>query len=297
MSTEFADPLRTLYLDWVARMQADPEMSVQVMRDMQEGWHTVATEPKGVSYESVDIDGLSAVWSIPADADPTTVVLYFHGGGFITGSAHSHRKMAGHLARKIGSRVLLVDYRRAPEHAYPAQVDDGVTAFRWLIDQGFAPNRIVSAGDSAGGTLALALVVSLRTQGLPTPGAVVTFSPGLDWDGEWMVNEENDILASKAIIVAMGSLAFGDRSTKDPLCNPTYADLTGFPPVYLSAGGHENLLGGIRKFVEAADAAGVEVTLDIAPSRQHVHTFAVGNDPEADRTITESAAWARERLA
>jgi acetyl esterase/lipase len=277
-------------------MQADPAMSVQAMRDMQEEWHTVATEPRGVSYESVDADGLSAMWCIPTDEDPTTVVLYFHGGGFITGSLHSHRKMAGHLASKIRSRVLVVDYRRAPEYLYPAQVEDGVTAFRWLISQGYAPDRIAAAGDSAGGTLALALVVSLREQGLPTPGAVVALSPGLDWDGEWMVNEETDILASKAIIVMMGAIAFGDRSTKDPLCNPTYADLAGFPPVYLSAGGHENLLGGVRKFVEAAGAADVEVTLDVAPGRQHVHTFAVGNDPEADRTITEAAAWARKRL-
>lgn len=297
MPTEFNDSLRSLYVEWSRRMRADPQMSVQTMRDMQEGWHTVATEPTAVSYESVDIDGVPAIWCIPADTDPSSAVVYFHGGGFIVGSTNSHRKLAGHLAKAFGARVLLVEYRRAPEALYPAQVDDGVKAFRWLIAQGFDAGRIVSAGDSAGGTLALALVVRLRELNEPLPGAVLTLSPGLDWDGNWMVNEDNDMLASKAVIVSMGSIAFGGRSTTDPLCNPLYADLTGFPPVYISVGGHENLLGGAREFVTAADAAGVDVTLDVAPARQHVHPLAAGNDPEADRTITESAAWARKHIA
>lgn len=296
MTTQFADPLRSLYLEWGGRMQADPQMTIPVMRDMQEAWHTVATEPSGVSYETADVDGLHAVWCVPVDADPTSAVLYFHGGGFIVGSSNSHRKLAGHLAKAVGARVLVLDYRRAPEDIYPAQVDDGVKAFQWLIAQGFAAERIISAGDSAGGTLALALVVSLRDQGLPAPGAVITFSPGLDWDGELMNNEDTDVLASKAVVVMMGQIAFGERSIKDPLCTPTYADLDGFPPVYLSAGGHENLQGGVNRFVDVATAAGVDVTLDVAPERQHVHTFAAGNDPEADRTIAESGAWARQRL-
>ncbi|AHH17468.1 acetyl-hydrolase [Nocardia nova SH22a] len=297
MSTEFTDPLRSLYVEWAGRMQADPQMSLETMRDMQDGWHTVATEPTAVSYDSVDIDGLPAIWCIPEGADPAVAVVYFHGGGFVVGSTNSHRKMAGHLAKAFGARVLVVEYRRAPEARYPAQVDDGIRAYRWLIGQGFAPGKIVSAGDSAGGTLALALVVRLRELGEPLPGAVLALSPGLDWEGNWLVNEDHDILATKAVITAMGSMAFGDRSPKDPLCNPLYADLTGFPPVYVSAGGHENLLGGVREFVKAAEAAEVDVTFDLAEARQHVHTFAAGNDPEADRTITESAAWARQRLA
>ncbi len=290
---EFTDPLRALYTNWAERLAADPQMPVQAMRDMQEAWHTVATEAADVSYETVDADGVPAIWCIPAGEDSERAIIYSHGGGFICGSTNSHRKLAGHIAKAVGARVLVTDYRRAPEYLYPAQVDDAVAAYRWLIAQGFAANRIVSAGDSAGGTIALALLVSLRDQDLPLPGAVFVLSPGLDWEGNWMTADATDVLAKKALIMSMGSIAFGGRSTRDPLCNPMYANLDGFPPIYLSVGGDENLLGAAREFEKTAVDAGVSVTVDVAHGRQHVFALAVGNDPEADRTVTDFAAWVR----
>ncbi|MFT3660970.1 MAG: alpha/beta hydrolase [Gordonia sp. (in: high G+C Gram-positive bacteria)] len=294
--SDFTDPLKALYLEWGGRFAADPEMPLNVMRDMQEAWHTVAVEAPGVSYETVDVDGIPAIWAIPAEADPARAMLFTHGGGFAAGSPASHRKLAGHIANAFGGRVLVIDYRRVPEAFYPAQTEDAVTAYRWLTAQGHAPEKIVTAGDSAGGTIALATVVSLRDQGLPQPGAVFAMSPGLDWEGLWMDNEDTDALASKALVVGMGANAFAGRDPKDPLCNPVYADLRGFPPVYISAGGAENLVGAARRFTEVATEAGVDVRLDVAPDRQHAHTFAAGNDPEADRTIAEFGEWVSARL-
>ncbi|SED95814.1 Acetyl esterase/lipase [Rhodococcus jostii] len=296
MADRFNDSLRSLYLEWTSRMQGDPNMSIQSMREMQESWQTVATEPLGVTYEDVDIDSLKALWCIPAQSNPELAVLYFHGGGFIVGSPMSHRKLAGHIARAVGARVLVIAYRRAPEHPFPAQLDDGVKAYAWLLEQGYSSDNLVSAGDSAGGTLSLAIVEKLRRLELPLPGAVLAISPGLDWEGKWMVNQANDKLASKEVIVGMGSIAFAGGSVTDPLSNPLYADLAGFPPVYVAAGGHENLLGAAEKFFDKASAAGIDVHLDVADERQHVYPFAVGNDPEADRTINDFAAWVLPRL-
>ncbi|NMO03081.1 alpha/beta hydrolase [Gordonia sp. TBRC 11910] len=296
MTTTYDDALKALYIEWSSRMAADPTMSIQTMRDMQEAWSTAATEPEGASYADVDIDGLKGIWCIPQNADPQVAILYFHGGGMIVGSAASHRKLAGHLARAVGARVLVIDYRRAPENLFPAQLDDGVKAYQWLIDQGYAPGKIISAGDSAGGTLSLGLVVNLRQLELPLPGAVLALSPGLDWEGLWMINEDTDQLAKKAVIVMMGGIAFGERSRTDALTNPLYADLAVFPPVYVAAGGHENLLGAARQFLDRATAAGVDVVLDVADERQHVYPIAAGNDPEADRTLSDFAAWVRPRV-
>jgi acetyl esterase/lipase len=292
---KFDDKLKALFETWTKRM-AEENQSVQQMRDMHEAWHTMTLEPVGVSYEDVNIDGINALWCIPANENPEVVGMYFHAGAFIVGSTMTHRKVAGHIARALGGRVLVVDFRLAPEHVYPAQLEDAVTAFKWLVQGGYAADNIVSIGDSAGGTLALALVEKLRQLGEPIPGAVFAISAGLDWEVKWMVNEENDAMVSKEVMASMSSLFIGNESVTDPLVNPIYADLAGYPPVYLAVGGHENLLGSSREFVERAKVAGVDVILDVGHERQHVYTISAGNDPEADRTIAAFGAWIRTRV-
>ncbi|WP_244438731.1 alpha/beta hydrolase fold domain-containing protein [Mycolicibacterium septicum] len=142
-------------------------MSIAMLRSMFDEWHLPTKEPEAVTYRSDVIAGVEGIWALPLGADTSTVILYNHGGGFAVGSAASHRKLAGHLATAPGTSAFVIDYRRAPEHPFPAQIGDATAVYRALLDSGVAPERIVTAGDSAGGNLAIAMVHALRDDGTP----------------------------------------------------------------------------------------------------------------------------------
>src|SRR5438552_2784665 len=151
MASAEAEFLPTLYRSWSERMAANPGMDLPTLRDLFEEWHLAAREPEGVSYAEVDAGGVEAMWALPAGAASDRVLLFFHGGGWMAGSMHSHRKLAGHLARAAGVWALVLNYRLAPEHRFPAQIEDGVTAYRWLLEGSILPEHVATAGDSAGG--------------------------------------------------------------------------------------------------------------------------------------------------
>jgi monoterpene epsilon-lactone hydrolase len=289
--------LRSLLTGWAQRMKQNPDMPVQAMREMREAWHTVTTEPTNVCYEDVVAGGRKALWCLPKDSPTDRVLLYFHAGGFVVGSTATHRKFGGHLAKAVGAKTLLLDYRLAPEHVYPAPLEDALEAYRWLLREGYKPENIASCGDSSGGTLALALPLKLREEGERLPAVVFAVSPGLDWDVQMMdMNRDNDISVTKPGVQALVNMFIGDMSKDDPLVNPLHADLTGMPPTYLAVGGHENLLGSALRFADVAEDAGIDFTLDISPERQHMYTIAAGNDPAADSTIASFADWANSRF-
>lgn len=298
-STESAY-LTELYRDWSARMAAEPEMGLPALRDLFEEWHQPTVEPEGVTYAETDANGVPVLWCIPVDAQADRVVLYSHGGGFVVGSRHTHRKIAGHLAKAIGARALVVDYRRAPEHPFPAQLEDCVTAYRWLLDQGIAHDHVVTCGDSAGGNLAISVALKLRDDGDPLPAGLIPMSPWLDMEhkGETLdTNAATDALVQRPILEAMSAMFLGSNgSAIDPLANPLYADPSGLPPIYLTAGGAETLLDNAQRFAAKAREAGVDVTLDEVPEMQHVFAFLAGRAPEADSSIADIASWARPRL-
>lgn len=298
-STESAY-LRELYQSWAERMAADPEMDLPTLRNLFEEWHQPTVEPENVSYAEVDADGVPAVWCIPHGAAADRVVLYTHGGGFVVGSRHTHRKLAGHLATAIGCRALVIDYRRAPEHPFPAQLDDAVTVYRWLLGRGVPAGHIVTSGDSAGGNLAISLALKLRDDGDPLPAALLPMSPWLDMEhkGETLeTNAGTDALVQRPILEGMSGMFLGpDGSPLDPLANPLHSDPAGLPPIFMNAGGAETLLDDARRFAESARRAGVDVTLDVVPEMQHVFPFLAGRAPEADRAIADMAAWVRPKL-
>lgn len=289
-----------VYADWLSRMGADPEMSLPAMRDMFEEWHTVTGEPTEVTYEEVDADGVPSVWAIPRDGADDRAVLFTHGGGFVVGSRHSHRKLAGHLAKAIGARVLVVDYRRAPEHPFPAQLDDCVRAYRWLLSQGLLPEHLATCGDSAGGNLSISVVLKLRADGDPLPAALMPISPWLDMEHKGETLESNaatDALVQRSVLEGMSAAFLGESGRDDdPLANPLHADPAGLPPVFMVAGGHETLLDNAQRFEAAARAAGVEVRLDVADGMQHVYPFLAGRAPEGDKAVADLAAWVRPKL-
>jgi acetyl esterase/lipase len=176
-----ADFLRALYQGWSDRMAANPAMGIADLRGLFDEGHQPTLEPEGVTYKSDTVAGVEAIWALPLDADTKKVILYTHGGGFAVGSAASHRKLAGHLARHLGVTAVVLDYRRAPEHPFPAQIEDATAVYRELLARGFKAQDITTSGDSAGGNLAISTVLKLRDDGVALPGAVIAFSPWLTW--------------------------------------------------------------------------------------------------------------------
>jgi monoterpene epsilon-lactone hydrolase len=293
-----ADALRVLYADWSDIIATTPELTMRLFRSIFDEWHQVTREPEDVTYREEAVGGVPGIWTLPVGADTSKVLLYTHGGGFAVGSASSHRKLAAHVAKALGVTAFVLDYRRAPEHPHPAQVEDGVSAFTALTERGIAAQDITTIGDSAGGNLAVAIPLALREKGMPLPGRVIAFSPWLDMEnsGETLLtNSATDALISVPLLEGMiaGVLADGRIDPRAPLANPLHADLTGLPKLYVNAGSVECLVDNATRLAEKAEAAGVEVTLSVVEGMQHVFPFLAGNASEADDEIAAIATWYR----
>ena len=300
MASKQSETLNQLYREWVAAFQANPEMSLDEMRHMFEQWPRITGEPGGVDYIETDAGGAPALWAAPKNCAQDRVVLCAHGGGYVVGSMYTHRKTYGHVAKAIGCRALIVDYRRAPENAHPGPVNDMARAYKWLLDQGIGPNHIALIGDSAGGGLAVTTILRAREQNLALPAATMPLSPWLDMEatgGTFETNAAKDLLVTRDIIQTMAGMLLGEGGNRrDPLANPLHADLTGLPPMYIQTGADETLLDDSRKLADLARKSGVDVTLEIVPEMQHVFQFLAGTAPEADAAIRHLANWVRPKL-
>ena len=218
-----------------------------------------------ISCEKVDAGEVPAEWILPPNAG-NRVVLYLHGGGYIMCSVETHRGLVARLARAARARALSVDYRLAPEHPYPAAVEDATAAYRWLIKTGVKPTQVVIAGDSAGGGLTLATLVKLRDAGDPLPAAAVCISPWVDltMTGQSMSTKvKADPFVQKDLAQFMARNYLGDANPRTDLASPLYADLRGLPPLLIHVGTAETLLSDATRIAEKAAEADVNVTLDI----------------------------------
>ncbi len=274
----------------------------RVAGDVEDGdhrWAGLTAEPLGVDY--ICVDDLPALWIQPKDAVPDRVLLCLHGGGFVSGSIWSHRKMFGHLAKAAGVRALVFDYRLAPEHTHPAQVDDATAVYRWLLDQGIDPSHVAFTGDSCGGGLAITTQLRAREQGLPLPAATMPFSPWVDMEvggSSYDANRDRDAFFHRDLVRGLVDIFLGaGGDPRDPLANPLYGDLSGFGPIYIQVGGDEVLLDDARLLESHARKAGVEARLDVFPDMQHTFQMAAGRAPEADDAIQRMAAWVRPELS
>jgi monoterpene epsilon-lactone hydrolase len=292
-----SEVLKDLYADWTNILVNTPDLTVRLLRSIFDEWHQPTREPLEVTYGQETVGGVPGIWAFPEDGDRSQVLLYTHGGGFAVGSASSHRKLAGHVAKALGVSAFVLDYRLAPEHPHPAQVEDGVAVFTALVERGIDPAEITTIGDSSGGNLALALPLALREQGKVLPGRVIAFSPWLDMEnkGQTLItNEATDALVTVPLLAGMIAGVLGESvKPTAPLANPLYADFTGFPRLYINAGGDEALLDNATRVADLATAAGVDVTLSVVDGMQHVFPFMAGNAPEADDEIARIAAWYR----
>jgi epsilon-lactone hydrolase len=265
-----------------------------------ESWGDLTAEPRGVDYLETEVCGLPAMWAVPKNASRDRVLLCIHGGGFVSGSIYTHRKMFGHLAKATTARALLVSYHLLPEGIFPVPAIDVTNAYRWLLDQGISADSIAFAGDSVGGWLAVAVQLRAREQGLALPAAALLMSPCVDLEtrGEsYETNRDSDPFFKPEVVrgIIRNFLPEG-TDARDPQANPLYADLSGLGPVYIQAGGDETLADDARLLAVHAKNAGVEVRLDIFPDMLHTFQMAAGRAPESDEAIREMANWVRPRL-
>ncbi|MGH3531211.1 MAG: alpha/beta hydrolase [Mycobacterium sp.] len=290
-----ADFLGALYADWSAIMATPPGLNTRLLRSLFEEWHQPTREPEDVTYKEDTVSGVPGIWALPIGADRSQVLLYTHGGGFAVGSAASHRKLAAHVAKALGVAAFVLDYRRAPEHIHPAQLQDGIAVFTALVADGIAPADITTIGDSAGGNLAVAIPLVLREQGKPLPGRVIAMSPWLDMEntGETLVtNAATDELITRELLEGMIAGVLGKTvDPTNPRANPLYADFAGFPKFYINAGSVEALVDNATRLADRAQSAGVDVTLSVVDGMQHAFLFLAGRAREADAEVERIARW------
>ena len=253
-----------------------------------------------VKLTAVDLGGAHAEWSIVPGSDDARVLIYFHGGGYCSGSIRSHRRLVSEAGRAAGVRTLAVGYRLAPEHPFPAAFDDALTAWRFVRKQGIAATHIAVGGDSAGGGLTVALINSLRQAGEAQPGCAWLVSPWTDltMSGSTLASKDGvDPLIHKPYLEELANAYLPARADrKDPRVSPLYAELKGFPPTLIQVGSDETLLDDSVRFAAAAGAADVAVTLEIWPHM--IHAWHLWNAHlEAGRLALASAgAFMRQHL-
>jgi acetyl esterase/lipase len=246
--------------------------------------------PAGVVRTPVTLGGRPAVQVDPAGMRTPGILLYFHGGSFSLGSPETAMALTSHLVLRTGVRAISLDYRLAPEHPFPAAIEDCLAAYRDLLDGGVAPTSIIVAGDSAGGGLAITSLLAARDAGLPMPAGIVAFSPALDQtrSGESMTTKEGvDPLFTGEGMKRTGELYLNGREPAgDPLLAPAVlADLSGFPPILLQVGTNELLLDDSVRLAARAREAGVDVILDVVADVPHVFPAFIGTIDEADAAV------------
>jgi acetyl esterase/lipase len=256
-------------------------------------------KPPDITWESVDAAGVPAEWVVPNDCVPGRAVMYLHGGGYATGTLDSFRSLSSHLARATRARLLAVDYRLAPEHPYPAAVEDAMTAYRFAITAGCEPETMALCGDSSGAGLALGSMVALRDLSEPLPGVAICISPWTDLTLSGVSIESNrgtDPMVSAATLRLMADAYLGEVDRRSPKASPLFADLSGLPPLLVQVGAGELLLDDATRFADRAESAGVDVTLEVWDDVFHVwHSFA-DLLPEARDAVARIGAYVDQRL-
>jgi epsilon-lactone hydrolase len=275
----------------------------QSVEEIRAGFRAMMAEmivPAGIRTTATTLGGRPALLVEPVEGPRAGTILYFHGGGYVFGSPETALSLTGNLVAKTGFRALSLDYRLAPEHPFPAAIDDALSAYRALLAGGEEPSAIAFAGDSAGGGLTVTTCLAARDAGLPMPAAVVAFSPGLDATrtGESMDTKAGvDPFFTRETLGHTGAMYLAGQDPHQPMLSPAVlADLTGFPPMLLQAGTNEVLLDDSTRMAARARAAGVDVILDVTADVPHVFQSFAGVLDEADEALDRAALFLRQRV-
>jgi epsilon-lactone hydrolase len=250
--------------------------------------------PSDVRVEKVSTLGVPAEWVAAPGASDDRAILFFHGGGYVIGSAATHRELSARISRASGARVLVIDYRLGPEHPYPAAIEDAFTSYEWLLAGGISAKRIALAGDSAGGGLVIATSAMIRDAGLDLPAAGVCLSPWIDLECGGAEPPVEDRLITREGLRELGRHYLGGRDPKTPLASPLHLDLRGLEPIYVQVGTAEVLLGDAHRLVANAKKAGVEITLDAWDGLFHVFQL-YPVLPEAAEAVEKIGAFVRAK--
>ncbi len=253
----------------------------------------------GVNHRADTVDGVPCDWVDLDDQQAQGTVLYFHGGGYVLGSPVAYRDLTGRIAAAARCRVLAPDYRLAPEHAYPAAVDDALKCYRWLLANGTPTSSIVIAGDSAGGGLTLATLVALKQAGDPLPAGAVCLSPWTDLAGTGVSMSGNaaaDPMLTAAALAGMARTYASGQDLTDPLISPFYADLSGLPPTCLFVGSTEILRDDAERVVARIRESGGDAVLKVQEKMPHVWPMFAARLPEGRETIAEIGRFVQRRV-
>lgn len=276
-------------LPTVEEMRAGAEMSMAM----------IGVAPTDVVVTERQLAGRRALRIDHATARVPGLLLYLHGGAYVMNSIETHQKLVSGIVSASGVGAVVFDYRMAPEHPFPAAVDDALAAYRALLDEGVPASSIIVSGDSAGGGLTIALLVSARDAGLPQPAGAVVLSPWTDLEGVGVSMDANvgvDLMVERATMRAIGDIYLAGADVRSPLASPIYADLHGLAPLLIQVGGHEVLLDDSTRLAVNAAHAGVDVRLHVFPEMQHVFQTGLGQLPESDDAVARIGAFVRERL-
>jgi len=254
---------------------------------------------EGVTIKPVRIDGINAEWLKPDGVPEGSVILYIHGGGYCVGSINTHRSVASYIAKASRTNALLIDYRLAPEHPFPAAIEDATTVYTWLLSNGSSPENIVIAGDSAGGGIAVSTLLYLKKNGISMPAAAVCISPWVDlgMTGESQKTKADlDLILEKEVLDKMAKAYIVNETPGKPLISPIYADLSGLPPMLIQVGTSEILLDDAKRLTQSAEKAGVDVTLDVWDEMIHVFQYFAYMLPEGQEAIGKISVFVQTHM-
>ncbi len=288
-------------LDYMKSLPDNSKLSMAQRRVEMEASFGILPMADGVTSEPLKIGDMQAEWILPPEIENEAVILYLHGGGYCIGSITTHRSLVSFLAKTAKAKALIIDYRLAPEHPFPAAVEDSVAAYRWLLDQGILPKQLVIAGDSAGGGLTVATLVDLKQKGEPLPAAAVCLSPWVDLEGlgeSVTTKAEEDAMFRKEDLVEFGKCYLAEADPKTPLAAPMYSDMQGLPPLLIQVGTAEILLDDATRLSAQAEQAGVNVTFECWDDMIHVwHLFVAIAVPESKDSVDGIAKFIQQHTS
>jgi acetyl esterase/lipase len=297
MSSIRAKIMRSISSAYIRRLDVH-NLDVQAIRRRWSRIGHVMMTAIGVRIEADRINGLYVEWLTPKGRMDGKLLLYLHGGGYVVGSCDMYRQFVSHIARAGQIRTLLPEYRLAPEHRFPAAIDDSVAIYRSLLAMGIKAGDIMIAGDSAGGGLAVATLLALRDAGDPLPAAAVLLSPYLDLTGSgesMRTRAAQDPFFRAEDLPAAADHYCEPHQRRFPLVSPVFADVEGLPPMFIQVGDDEILLSDSERFTDACIAAGIAVELEIWPEMWHVFQMFVGKMPEARHAVNKIGQYIRSR--
>ncbi len=283
----------------VARMwepvtdEAKADADLQTMRDAYEQIHAQFPIPDGIQVRPVNAGGVNSLVVSAEPAEPPTLVL-LHGGGFVLGSAFGYRPLAGALAAAAGTGVLVPDFRLAPEHPHPAALDDSLAAYLWLLEQGVEPESVAVCGDSAGGGMAMSLLLALKDRDLPLPGGGVLLCPAVDVEGNLQDPDDPRHVMTLEVTSRFTKAYLGDHPPDDPIISPLYADLAGLPPLLIQGASGDHVIADAHALAKRARKHGVYARLEVYPVEAHVFHLFWSFLPEAAEAVEKAGEFARD---